>query len=193
MDRTGAASVFNQNETAMLQLASTFNSSNISSDILYLNNVAPLIDTTVLTLQTDINGQIIITGIDPREIISLTIDTENQYSWLSVSANKIIATIQDISPSTTVTVTIVTGGIIFVSGELIGFSTIDTVNNTLTGLRRGLYGTTINTRIAAGQSVQGILSRHQMPGSLYDKWWYDGSGTLATDTSEAALFLQYKN
>jgi hypothetical protein len=63
------------------------------------------------------------------------------------------------------------GNLIYVAGEQIKFTTVDFVNNTLTGLQRGTNGTGERNFIPAYDKVYGILSTNQLPNTDYYLTW----------------------
>ena len=70
-----------------------------------------------------------------------------------------------------VTITVILGNLIYVAGEQIKFTTVDFVNNTLTGLQRGTNGTGERNFIPAYDKVYGILSTNQLPNADYYLTW----------------------
>lgn len=94
-----------------------------------------------------------------------------------------------------VRVTLIVGNTVEIEGERIRFEFIDIVNNTISGLTRGVDG----TRAAAGHAQYsmgyGINDARRLPDSYYSVTWnsevYTTKGDpLQISTTQAALFLQ---
>jgi sugar phosphate permease len=78
------------------------------------------------------------------------------------------------------TITIIVGNLIYVNGELIRFTTVDFVNNTLSGLQRGFNGTGARTYIPKYTEVYSVLSSNMLP-ELYNGFsWNSFNYNLVT-------------
>jgi hypothetical protein len=106
--------------------------------------------------------------------------------------------IAGITSPTTVIVTVAEGNMMLVNSEFIGFTSVDFVNNSVTGLQRGRNGTITNQLIERDTDVQSVLDRDRLRVQYYNQWWYGNGvdspvsfdGTLYESTSESALFLK---
>lgn len=92
-----------------------------------------------------------------------------------------------------VTVTTGVGNIAYIQGEYVGFTKADLDNNTLTGLRRGLYGTITNTVFEQYSTAQSVLDRDRFPANWYDENWYDRYAPLQLNYTVQAAFLNQHN
>jgi hypothetical protein len=91
------------------------------------------------------------------------------------------------------TVTVAVGNKLIVQSEQIQFTSIDLVNNTVTGLLRGRNGTITNTVFEKYSTVQSMLDRDQMSAQDYTVNWYDEYAPLQLNVTPQALFLQQQN
>jgi hypothetical protein len=115
---------------------------------------------------------------------SLTIDPAS-YNIVVESLAPILKI--DIDPDTpaieeddSLTITIIVGNLIYVNGELIRFTTVDFVNNTLSGLQRGSNGTGARTYIPKYTEVYSVLSSNMLP-ELYNGFsWNSFNYNLVT-------------
>jgi len=92
-------------------------------------------------------------------------------------------------------ITTIEGNLIYINGEQIRFSTVDLVNNTISGLQRGSNGTGILDYIPKYSEVFGVLSNNLLPSVNYNLTWNsniynatDGDPLQISETN-AAIFL----
>ena len=84
---------------------------------------------------------------------------------------------------------------LYINGEQIRFSTVDLVNNTITGLQRGTNGTGIVDYMPTYSEVYGILSNNLLPSVNYNLTWnsnvynVNDGDPLQISVTNAAIFL----
>jgi hypothetical protein len=154
-------------------------------------------------LTSDATGTVNIGNVDVNRIAAVQISVVGAI-WSATSLTSIQVT--GLPPSTVhaLDITFAYGNMIKINQEYIGFTSAG-VNpittppgsvGTISGLRRGLYGSIINQTIAAGTLVQSVLSRDALPAADIATWWYGppadpaANTTLDVNTSPAALILQ---
>lgn len=76
-----------------------------------------------------------------------------------------------IQPGDDITVTVLLGNMIYINGEQIKFTTVNTQLNALTGLQRGMNGTGIQKFSDTYTEVYSLLSTNRMAAVLYDQTW----------------------
>lgn len=208
VNKAGYGTVYNTNPYTRTFLTQDFVSTDSIADVLYVDDASKLVTVNIITVTTDSNGLASIPG-NTRTLSSLTLNIPNGYTVSqSESTNTISLQIAGITSPTTVTVTYCFGNMLLINSEYIQFTSIDIVNNTVTGLLRGRKGTITNSTLAAGTVVQSVLDRDRMPEQDWYRWWYgtagwnvppwnDGGwsegyneGTLYSSTSEASQFLK---
>lgn len=180
-----------------------------ADDTIYVYDVTRLTDviTQNSTVPAAIDG-IYTIGInaDKRSISNITIynNTTGQYisdSNFELSIENVAPVVKItagayISAGNSLTITILQGNLIYINGEQIKFSSVDLVNNTITGLQRGANSTGEQTYIPEYTEVYGIISTNQLPLADYVKTWnsntYDTElgDPLQISTTESAIFLR---
>jgi hypothetical protein len=93
------------------------------------------------------------------------------------------------------TLTITLGNIIEIEGERIKFTEVDLVNNTVSGITRGIQGTTGPETHYAGELAYGIDNARRVTDKEYNENWNSFDITnkgdpLQISTTNAAIFLQ---
>jgi hypothetical protein len=113
----------------------------ISEVIVYNNNTSLLVDPTEYRIVIENTAPILVIDIDP--------------------------TTPAIEEDDSLTITVILGNLIYINGEQIRYTTVDFVENTLSGLQRGANGTGKLTYIPKFTTVYGILSSNMLP-ELYN-------------------------
>jgi hypothetical protein len=121
---------------------------------------------------------------------NFTIVIENLSPVLKVTAGSYIASGNQLN------VTILEGNLIYVNGEQIKFSSVDLLNNTISGLQRGTNGTGAQFFVPLYAEVYGLLSNNQMTSVDYQETWNSAvyntteGDPLQISVSEPATFLR---
>jgi len=176
VNKYGVGSVYNTNPYTQTTLTEDFVSRNSIADVLYVSDASVLVDTTITSGTTDINGVIIVEGNMSLIVAPITIDIDTQFDAVQIPGTNFISiTIYGITPPVAVTVTVHQGNMLLVNSEYIQFTEIDLTANTVTGLLRGRMGSITNDFIASGAIVQSVLSRDMLPEEYYYQWWYNSA------------------
>jgi len=134
------------------------------------NEVTPALVNNVYTIGLDADKRIISQVIVVNNTTSTTLPN-SAYSVQIVDTAPVLEITSGVSVGQSLTITVILGNLIYVAGEQIKFTTIDFVNNTLTGLQRGTNGTGERFYIPAYEKVYGILSTNQLPAVNYNLTW----------------------
>ena len=114
---------------------------------------------------------------------------ENTAPILKITTGAWVAT------GNSLTITTINGNLIYINGEQIKFSSVNTTDNTLSGLSRGQYGTGVQDLIPLYTEVWGLLLKNKMNNAGYVHTWnsYNYNTTLGDplqiSTTPEALFL----
>lgn len=120
----------------------------------------------------------------------------HNYSFAIYETAPVILVSNGVSTGDNLTITEILGNLIYINGEQIRFSTVDFVNNTLTGLIRGYNGTGIQPIDNEYTQVYGILSTNKLNNILYYDTWNSKvynlvkGDPLQISTTIAAKFLR---
>jgi hypothetical protein len=190
-------------------LTQDFVSTGSIADVIYVDDASKLVSTVTVSETTNSSGEVTIGDVPFNEITTpVTIDLPNAFTVTAVAGGFIKITISGITTPTSVNVTISTGNMLLLNSECIQFTSIDLVNNYVTGLLRGRKKSITNAFVASGTTVQSVLARDQMRQVDYNKWWYDAAGwdgtpwdtgvwdqyfasqTLQESSTDAAIFLK---
>jgi len=134
------------------------------------NELTPALANGVYTIGLDADKRIISQVIVVNNTTSTTLPS-SAYSVQIVDTAPVLEITSGVSVGQSLTITIILGNLIYVAGEQIKFTTVDFVNNTLTGLQRGTNGTGERFYIPAYEKVYGILSTNQLPNVDYYRIW----------------------
>jgi hypothetical protein len=121
---------------------------------------------------------------------NFTIVIENLSPVLKITAGSYIASGNQLN------ITILEGNLIYVNGEQIKFSSVDLLNNTISGLQRGTNGTGAQFYVPLYAEVYGLLSNNQMTSVDYQETWNSAvyntteGDPLQISVSEPATFLR---
>jgi hypothetical protein len=131
------------------------------------NDTAPAVinDTMSIGLNGDKStiSQVIVYNNTTSSVVNpadYTIVVENIAPVLLIDINPIVPAIV---PGDDLTITVILGNLIYINGEQIRYTTVDFVENTLSGLQRGANGTGKQTYIPKYATVYSILSSNMLP------------------------------
>jgi hypothetical protein len=174
-------------------------------DIMYFNNASTLIETITQShiiaydgtnrfsyVQCDIN--------DIKEVIvyndtSITNLPSTDYGIQLYNGKPAVIFSSGVSTGDTVTITLVIGNIVEILGERIKFDNIDLANNTISGLTRGIQGTSGIGEYPTYTTGYGINPLRRLTDSEYNTNWNSfaispSGDPLQISTTTAAVFLQ---
>jgi hypothetical protein len=134
------------------------------------NEIVPSAVDGVYSIGLEGDKRIICQVIVVNNTTSTTLPS-SAYSVQIVDTAPILEITSGVTAGNNVTITVILGNLIYVAGEQIKFTTVDFVNNTLTGLQRGTNGTGERNFIPAYDKVYGILSTNQLPNADYYLTW----------------------
>jgi hypothetical protein len=180
VNKTGIQTVFRANSLTRTWL--TYGLQNVD-DVIYLEDVSRVTETIVQTeiapavvdntmsIGLEGNRSLISQVIVYNNSTGLLIDPADHRIEIENVAPILVIDIANVSPAITVgdnlTITVILGNLIFVNGEQIRFTTVDFVNNTLSGLQRGANGTGEQTYIPKYTEVYSVLASNVLP-ELYN-------------------------
>lgn len=199
VNKYGQQKVYNTNPYTQTALTADFYSTGRIDDVLEVGDASKLVTTSTVTVTTNGSGVATISTGDANQLVLIALSISDAFTFEIVPSssitNDIILTVAS-APNTTFDVTLAFGNMLLLQNEFIGFTSINLVDNTVTGLRRGLNGTITNEFVASGTVVQSVLNRDELSSDYLTQWWYGAptspgaNTTLATNTSPAAVFLQ---
>jgi hypothetical protein len=188
VDVAGREAVFNVNPSTKTVTTTQLTRTNDYTDSIFVGNVNTLVYTLVLPVNP-IDGTVTVNNV--KTVLAVALPVVN---WIMLNGTTL-----KLGTPWPATATITFGNVVLINGEYIGFQKYNPITNTITGLTRGLFNSTINEIIPIGSTVQAILDTNMLPQEYMNKWWYGTFGTnpdianntLAGDaTNLAALFLQ---
>jgi hypothetical protein len=204
VDRKGAGSVYRANDPDVTWLTREINTESTS---VYVKDVLNLTDSLVQTRTITNNGVNDIVFVDCKfssirgvtVINNTTGDTLDSTSFeFTLTKNKpAVVFTSGVSVGDVVTVYMRIGEIIEINGERIRYTTLDPVTNSVSGLTRGVLGTSPVEIHTAYSSVLGITPARKLDDVYYGVTWNtNNSDTLSGDplqisTTPAATFLKY--
>jgi hypothetical protein len=151
-----------------------------TDSIIYVEDVSKLTNTIVQidTVPALVNG-IATIGLDAdkRTIAQVTVTNGNtilsssNYYVDIVDTAPVLKITSGVAEGDTVTITLILGNVIYLAGEQIRFTSVDTDNNTITGLQRGANGTGTRSFIPVYQKVYSALSQDQLSNQYYNQTW----------------------
>jgi hypothetical protein len=177
-----------------------------TNEIIYVSDVTRITDTLVqnVVAPAAVDG-IISIGLDAdkntiSQVIVYNTTTSNyvnsnNYSIVIIDLVPILQITDEVTVGNSLVITTIEGNLLYINGEQIRFSTVDLVNNTITGLQRGTNGTGIVDYMPTYSEVFGILSNNLLPSVNYNLTWNsnvynvtDGD-PLQISVTNAAIFL----
>jgi hypothetical protein len=203
----GAGSVWRTNCFTQTYLTETTYSTGRFDDVLHVHDASRLVETHTFTVTPDAQSVFRVGEFAANQVTGIVIvdALDNHITDYAINAAEVAGTEyttnRNISLDITVqesytgplTVTVAVGNKLIVQSEQIQFTSIDLVNNTVTGLLRGRNGTITNTVFEKYSTVQSMLDRDQMSAQDYTVNWYDEYAPLQLNVTPQALFLQQQN
>ena len=177
-----------------------------TDETIYVNDVRKLITVSeqVVTNTVEVSGEYFI-GLNTDKNLLTSVDVYNETKGQVISSDYYTLTIIDLVPTLTIvanssyiddgdilTITLTEGTRIYVGGEQISFTEVDLLNNTLSGLQRGINTTGTPTLTGKYTQVYGFLNTNLMDQDYYDLDWNDGE-PLQISNTDAAIFLRTDN
>jgi hypothetical protein len=150
--------------------------------IIYLNNVSNITSSTILTEPAPSPSSGIYTiglPVDKNAISEVIVYNNNTgvtlpssyYKIAVVDTVPVVQIYNGVTVGQILTITIILGNVIYIAGEAIRFSSVNFTTNTLSGLQRGVNGTSVLALIPIDTRVYGILSPNQLSDEYYDMTW----------------------
>lgn len=146
-------------------------------------------------------------GLNADKNIISSITVYNNTQGILIDSSNYSIEIQSMSPTLVINdgsfinendelvITIVEGNLIYINGEQIKFTSIDLINNTLTGLQRGSNYTGTQTFIPKYTEVYSLLSSNRLSNIDYNQLWNSYTyntvlgDPLQISTTDSAQFL----
>ena len=201
VDKAGNASVYTINNTYQSWLTQPLLSSDTT---IYVHDVLKLVNTTTQNLVVQSNNGVLyvtIQNVSPIVDIhiynssSLVYLNKTQYQLSSINNQPVIVFQSGVALNDNLTVDLRVGKILQISGERISFLTIDHTSNSLSGLTRGIQGTSSHLEYAVNTPIFALLSVNKMPDSYYGVQWVSSqfgafNDPLQISIGNSAQFLQ---
>jgi|694.fasta_scaffold01030_38 hypothetical protein len=203
VNKNGNGSVYRANTDTRTWLVEPLYYTN---EIIYVSDVTRITDTLVqnVVAPAAVDG-IISIGLDAdkntiSQVIVYNTTTSsyvnsNNYSIVIIDLVPILQITDEVTVGNSLIITTIEGNLIYINGEQIRFSTVDLVNNTISGLQRGSNGTGILDFIPKYSEVFGILSNNLLPSVNYNLTWnsnvynVNDGDPLQISVTNAAIFL----
>lgn len=204
VDKDSQSAVYRANANTRTWLTQTLYDTSTSVTVDDVTKLTQAITQTVITSIQD--GDEIVVGLSANKRDISSISVFNISTNQEVSTTDFRLAIEDMSPvlkindsvvslGDSLEITILEGTTMFISGEQIGFTTVDFNTNTISGLKRGINGTITQLVIPVNTQVYGLLEKDKLNDSEYNKVWnsfnYSASGDpLQLSNTPAAEFLK---
>ncbi len=204
VDSKGKAAVYRTNDNDGTWLMSDVQS---NDQVIYVNNVNNITDTMVEQLNVTQVGQLKLVYVlgEIHTIKEITVYNDTTGMLLSSAAysvkayNNRTAVIfsTGVTVSDLVSVSMRTGDVVEINGEKIRYAHIDRTANTLSGLTRGILGTSTSDVHHAYDVMYGIVSSRRLDDKYYDVIWNSANYNIASgdplqlSDTPAANFLKY--
>ena len=203
VNKNGIGSVYRANTDTRTWLVEPLYYTN---EIIYVSDVTRITDTLVqnVVAPAAVDG-IISIGLDAdkntiSQVIVYNTTTSsyvnsNNYSIVIIDLVPFLQITDEVTVGNSLIITTIEGNLIYINGEQIRFSTVDLVNNTITGLQRGTNGTGIVDYMPTYSEVFGILSNNLLPSVNYNLTWnsnvynVNDGDPLQISVTNAAIFL----
>ncbi len=181
IDYAGNPAVYSANDETRTWLTRTLG---ILDTVMYVGDVTSLTQQVVqsVTAPVAVNGYYNI-GLDSDKRLLTGVTVYNNTTGQYISNSHINIILIDSSPTVKIasgswittgnslTVTSLEGNTVYINGELIRFSSVDFLNNTLSGLERGANGTGAQLVIPQYTDVIGLLGINRMSDIDYSLVW----------------------
>jgi len=156
----------------------------ITDGTIYVNSVSNITNTVIqtVTAPTAVLG-IMRIGLDADKNSIVNIVVYNNTTGAVISSSNYSIVIENTAPvlkittgawittGNSLTITTIDGNLIYINGEQIKFSSVNTSTNTLSGLFRGQNGTSAQDLILQYTEVWGLLPENKMNNVGYVKTW----------------------
>jgi len=156
----------------------------ITDGTIYVNSVSNITNTVIqtVTAPTAVLG-IMRIGLDADKNSIVNIVVYNNTTSAVISSSNYSIVIENTAPvlkittgawittGNSLTITTIDGNLIYINGEQIKFSSVNTSTNTLSGLFRGQNGTSAQDLILQYTEVWGLLPENKMNNAGYVKTW----------------------
>jgi hypothetical protein len=177
-----------------------------TDETIYVNDVRKLITIReqIVTNTIAVSGEYFI-GLNADKNLLSGVSVYNQTKSLDINSENYSLRIIDLVPTIVITanssyiengdvltITITEGNRIYVGAEQIAFAEVDLINNSLSGLQRGINTTGTPNLISKYSQVLGFLSENLMDQDYYDLDWADGEPLQISNTAPA-IFLRMDN
>lgn len=154
------------------------------STVIYVEDVSKItkIVTQTVIAPAPVNGSYSI-GLNADKNQITTVTVYNNSTAQFIAAENYELSITDTAPEVLITagawitagdsltIEVLVGNILYVNGEQIRFSTVDTINNTVSGLQRGVNGTGEQNFIPKYSKVYALLSIDILNPNQYNQTW----------------------
>lgn len=202
VNKYGTGVVYRTNPSDGSWLIQDFNS---TDTVMYFNNVSNLVETLIETVNVETDGSVIYAYVqcDINEVKEVSVYNEttitnllsSQFGITLFNGKPAIIFSSGATNGQVVTVTLTIGNIVEINGERIRFDNIDSVNNTLSGLTRGVQGTSASEIHSIYSMGYGINPARRLTDLEYDIDWSSANITpngdpLQISTTISAEFLQ---
>ena len=176
--------------------------------VIYVDDITRLTDTVIqLSTAPAVVANLMSIGLTADKRIISNVSVYNNTTSAEINSSNYKIVIEDLSPILQITsgawitpgdqltITIIEGNLIYVNGEQIKFSSVDAVNNTLSGLQRGANGTGEQVYVPLYSEIFSILSSNRMTDVQYSQTWNSYTfnpvtgDPLQISTTASAIFL----
>ena len=182
VNETGEASVYRANTGTRTWLTQDLYE---KSDLIYVNDVTAVTNSIVQTSTVPVASggvySIGLTGVDKTIITGITVYDNTTGKPINSAYYQIaivnLSPVLQITPGSyinvgdSLTITTLVGNTIYINGEQIVFSIVNTANNTLGGLQRGANGTGSQLFIPEYTEVFSMTSNNLLPSTYYNQTW----------------------
>jgi hypothetical protein len=181
VNSAGEATVYRINTNTTTYLTETVTD---LSTVIYVDDVSKITDvvTQNVSAPAPVNGVYSI-GLNADKNQITTVTVYNNSTAQFIAAENYELSITDTAPEVLITagawitagdsltVEVLVGNTLYVNGEQIRFSTVDTINNTVSGLQRGANGTGQQNFIPKYSKVYALLSTDVLNPNQYNQTW----------------------
>ena len=176
--------------------------------VIYVDDITRLTDTVIqISTAPAVVANLMSIGLTADKRIISNVSVYNNTTSAEINSSNYKIVIEDLSPILQITsgawvtpgdqltITIIEGNLIYVNGEQIKFSSVDAVNNTLSGLQRGANGTGEQVYVPLYSEIFSILSSNRMTDVQYSQTWNSYTfnpvtgDPLQISTTASAIFL----
>ena len=179
VNKSGSSVVYRANSNISTWLTKSLQ---YTDTIIHLDNVSNITSSTVITVSTPSPSSGVYTiglPVDKNAISEVIIYNNDAgvtlpssyYRITVVDTVPVVQIYNGVTVGQILTITVVLGNVIYIAGEAIRFSSVNFTTNTISGLQRGVNGTSTPALIPIDTRVYGILSPNQLLDEYYDMTW----------------------